>query len=253
MEQIHLVLVAAIDEPDDPDRLSVDPNYIQELANSIRERGLQQEILVRPRGDRYEVVYGRCRLLAHRLLKATEIKAKVRDLSDEDTLLLRSIENLQRVNLSPVEEGLSYKRLHENCGLSLEEIGRKVGKSVGLVKRRLDLLLLPDDVKDAVHSGKIPYSVAEQLYRLRDPERMSYYLYYAIENGATRDVVRGWIDEEQAQQRQRESTGGGGGGYSNPFVTKPVYVACDKCEGPMEIGQETVLRVCRNCVTEIKS
>ena len=250
-DQIQKIMLAAIDEPVIRDRLEIDSDYIQELAASIQTEGLQQAILVRPVGDRFEIVYGDCRFLAHKLLGRVDIDAKVRDLDDVETALLRGIENLQRRDLSPVEEALSFKRLHETCGLTWEEIARRIGKSAGLVKRRYDLLHMPKMLIDAVHKRLIPYSVAEVLHGLKDEGRISYFLEFAVDHGATLDVVRRWVADERNAIRQK-MLGAEGGGYQNPLEpSPPVYVPCDLCREAMEIGTEKLYRCCSGCVKEL--
>ncbi len=251
-EQIQKIMLAAIDEPAIRDRLEIDPDYIQELAASIQSEGLQQAILVRPVGDRYEIVYGDCRYLAHRLLGRVDILARVRVLNDTDVALLRGIENLQRRDLTPIEEALSFKRLHETCGLTWEDIARRTGKSAGLVKRRVDLLAMPQMLVDAIHKRKITYSVAEVLDQLKDPPRISYFLGFAIDHGATLEVVRRWVQDEKNAIRQAES-GAGEGGYQNPLApSPPVYVPCDLCQSAMEIGKEKTYRCCPDCSKELQ-
>ncbi len=248
-EQIQKIMLAAIDEPAIRDRLEIDSDYIKELAASIASEGLQSAILVRPVGDRFEIVYGDCRYLAHKLLGRVDISARVRVLSDVDVALLRGIENLQRRDLSPIEEGLSYKRLNVTCSLTFEEIARRTGKSVGVVKRRIDLLDMPQLLIDAVHRRQIPYTVAECLWSLKDEGRISYFLGYAVEHGATLDVVRRWVQDEKLAVQQ-QARGAGGGGYSNPMApSPPVYVACELCSQAMEVGKEKTVRMCPDCVT----
>lgn len=252
VEQIEMVLVAAIDEPAIRDRLSIDPDYIRELASSIAAEGLQQAILVRPVADRFEIVYGDCRYLAHRLLGRVNIAARIRVLSDVDVALLRGIENLQRRDLTPIEEALSYNRLHELAGLTWEEISRRTGKSVGIVKRRVDLLSMPQILIDAIHERKITYSVAEVLNALKEENRIAYFLAFAVDHGATMEVVRRWVsDEKQAIAQQVH--GVVESGYHNPMEPlPPVYVACDLCQDPMAIGSEHVMRMCSACVDHIR-
>ena len=241
-----------IDRPNNPDRMDIDKKYISELARSIREMGLLQPILLNKKDKRYEIVFGERRYLACVELGHKTIKAHIKEYTENELRLVRAIENLQRVNLSVIEEAKIYQDLHDKFKMSWDAIGQKAGKTPGLVKRRYDLLFMPDCLVNAMHKGEISYSVAEQLMRIKNVSRIEYLLQYAVENGATRDVVRRWVDEEEADVRQKATEGDDQGGFKNPIENKPVYFACDLCVSPTTLGEETVMRVCPACVILLK-
>lgn len=236
-----------IDEPKGIIRLEIDPGELEDLAESIREVGLLQPIIVRPDSDRFEIVFGHRRYLAHRLLEARKIDCIVRVLSDVECALARAAENLQRVGLSPIEEAAIYGDLRDNHGLSYDQIGKRMGKSPGVVRRRLDLLKMPPQLQKAVHKKEISFSVAEELWSLGDISDIDYYLAFAIENGAKREVVRGWVKDCKDAKRRAASAGGEGSPPPSPMEPSPVYMPCDVCRGPMELGTETTIRSCPNC------
>src|SRR3972149_731228 len=125
--QIQLILMDLIDRPVKIARGVIDPERVRELAESIREVGLLEPVLIRPSNGRYEMVAGDRRYLAHKLLNFKEIKAIVKPLDDRETVVIRGIENLQRVNLTPSEEGRVYLLLREEGGLSTRDISKKTG------------------------------------------------------------------------------------------------------------------------------
>ncbi len=236
-----------IDEPKGVIRLDIDPGELEDLAENIREVGLLQPIIVRPDSDRFEIVFGHRRYLAHKILEARKIECIIRTLSDVECALVRASENLQRVGLSPVEEAAIYADLRDNHGLSYDQIGKRMGKSPGVVRRRLDLLKMPPQLQKAVHAKLINYSVAEELWSLGDDSAVDYYLSFAIDNGATRDVVRDWVKDWKDRKRREGSASDEGGGVVSPAEPRPVYVACDICNGSMELGTEKVIRSCPGC------
>ena len=236
-----------IDEPEGIIRMDIDPDGVIDLAASIKEIGLLQAILVRPRDGRYEVVFGHRRFLACQRLGMSRILATVRELDDIQVALMRATENIERIDISPIEEAAVYQHLHEQLGLSIDAIGQKMGKSPSIVRRRLDLLRMPANLQQAIHQGKIGYSVAEALWSLGDTSAIDYYLPFAIEHGATLEVVRGWVRDHKDELRRQEGGPVRGGGFANPMEACPVYVACDLCRGAMEIGHETVIRACPTC------
>ena len=251
-DKIAEVDLALIDEPKAIIRLEISSEAISELAQSISEIGLLQRVLLRPDGDRYEIVFGHCRFLAHKELGLKKIKSVIRVMTDQEVAIARATENLNRKDLTPIEEAATYKDLFESHAMSLEQIGARVGKSPALVKRRMDLLKMPPQLQKALHSKQISIGVAEELWPITDITTLDYYLSFALDGGCTVAVARQWCKDWRDFVRRQDSDIVGGGGASNPFEPRPVYVACDLCVGPMEIGQETVLRVCPACYKTIK-
>jgi len=134
-------------------RRSVDEGAVSELADSIREHGVIQPIVVRPRGEGYELVAGERRWRAARLAGLQSVPAIVRDLTDGESMEIALIENLQREDLNPIEEALAYRALMDEFGLTQEEIARRVGKSRPRVANALRLLNLPQGIRERVEQG----------------------------------------------------------------------------------------------------
>ncbi len=247
-----LVDLNKIDEPEGIIRLEIDPDKIEELAESIRAMGQLQPIMLRVKGERFEIVYGHRRFLAMQQLGKIRIQATIRELDDETTALMRATENIAREDISPLEEAAVYKNLVDQGGLSAEQIASKMGKSGGLIKRRLDLLKMPPCLQKAVHRKEIGYSVAEELWRLGELIEIEYFLGFAVDHGATLAVVRQWVNEKLDERRREERGTVEGGGHKSPMQTRPVYVACDTCSKAMEVGEEEVFRCCPVCSSAIK-
>jgi len=127
-----------------------------------------------------------------------------------------------------------------------------MGKSVGVVKRRLDLLRMPPQLQKAVHRKQIGYSVAEELWSISDDEAFDYLLGITIDHGATQAVVRQWVKERKDAKRREDAGAGESSPLPAPLEPRPSYVACDLCSGPMEIGTETLYRTCPECSEGIK-
>lgn len=247
--EVDLVL---IDEPKVMARMEIDPEAISELAQSIFEVGLLQPILVRPDGERYEIVAGHCRFLAHKQLDLPAIKAIIRTMSDQEAVIARATENLARVGLTLLEEAAIWADLVEGHGMTLEQIGQKMGKTPGTIKRRMDLLRMPPQLQQAVHKGLISMSAAEELWPISIPTDLEYYLTFAIENGCTKEVARQWCKQWRDTQRHQSEPGGDGGGVSSPQEPRPYYVPCDLCSGPGEINSMSRLTICQVCYETIK-
>ena len=154
-------------------RKSFDDDALQELAQSIGEHGVLQPILVRPQiYGGYQIVAGERRYRASRLAGLTEIPAIIRELSDSETMQIALIENLQRRDLSALEEAQGYQTLMKEYGFSQEEVAKTVGKSRSAVANTLRLLGLPDSVKPLVDEGKISAGHARAILGLEDDGKM---------------------------------------------------------------------------------
>ena len=251
-QTIKDVSLDLIDEPKGIIRMDIDPQGIDELAQSIPEIDLLQPILIAVDGERFEVVFGHRRYLASKKLGLSSIKSIIRTMTQEEIGIARATENIARKDLSPLEEAATYLNLMKQYGLTLEQVAQKMGKSAGTIKRRMDLLKMPPQLQKAVHSKSISISVAEELWTIADPADLDYYLSFAVDGGCTKEVARTWAKEWKDKKRRAENPGAEGGQTFAPTEPRPVYVSCDLCTGPMEIGTETVLRLCPDCTKTIK-
>lgn len=245
------VLITLIDVPERIDRMEIDPDYINELANSIKEQGLLQPILLRVKGERFELIAGHRRLLAVKTIGLIEIEAIAKEMTDEQALLARAVENLQRVDLTVIEEARVYQAMHVTLGMSFDEIARRLGKGPGMVRRKYSLLDMHPKLIEAMHRKQVIYSVAEELQKLPNEAAILYYLGLCVDHGATMGVVRAWVSDELAKVRTRELEIAGSRGQAIIPKSTPVYVPCDLCQGPMKIGDEVVIRACNDCVKKL--
>lgn len=252
-QKSRLLDLKKIDPPAGHVRIEIPPEGIQELADSLNAVGQLQSVLVRPVGDRFEIVFGHRRFLAASRLGWLKIRADVKQLNDLEVALMRASENLPRADLSLIEEAAIYADLRDTHKLSIDEIGRRMGKSPGIVHRRLDLLKMPPQLQQAVHKKQISYGVAEDLWSLGDDGAIDYYLGFAIEHGATVAVVRGWVKDWKDTKRREGVEVVGGGDLRSPMEPRPVWVTCDLCSGPMELGTETVMRGCKSCIDAVRA
>ncbi len=148
-------------------RKDFDEQALSELSQSIMQFGVLQPILVRPLIDGgYQIVAGERRYRASRMAGLTEIPAVIRELSDNETMELALIENLQREDLSPIEEAKGYKTLIDTYEMSQEQVAQTVGKSRPAITNTMRLLLLPDDVIEMVEKGSLSQGHARALLGL---------------------------------------------------------------------------------------
>lgn len=154
-------------------RKEFDEKALAELADSISRHGLLQPLLVRPLTlGGYQIVAGERRYRASRMAGLKELPVIIRELSDTETMEIALIENLQREDLTPIEEALGYKVLIEEHGFSQEETAQSVGKSRPAVANALRLLKLPDSIIEYLNDGKISAGHARALLSLENEEQM---------------------------------------------------------------------------------
>jgi len=240
-----------IDRPKDIARLEINEGELKDLADSIQERGLMQPIGVTPRSGRFMIVYGDRRYLAHKLLKKADILCRIEEIKDDQVIIDRAMENVQRVNLTPFEQGHLYFGLQEQVGMKLEEISRRVGKSPGVVQRRMDILRMPESFQKAIHNRSISISVAEELWSCPDESRREYFLELAVEHGITKAIARNWVEDFKKERRTEGAASEGGGGVAPVFQEMPIYRGCDVCKGPVEYKDLKELRICPGCFQTI--
>jgi ParB family chromosome partitioning protein len=149
-------------------RENFDQASIEELAQSIKEKGVIQPLLVRRRGDSYELIAGERRFRASNILGLKEIPVIVRDVSDQDSLELALIENIQREGLNPIEEAHAYQHLIEKFNVTQEKISEVLGKARVTVTNTLRLLKLPHEIQEEMKNGRISFAHGRALLEIED-------------------------------------------------------------------------------------
>ena len=176
-------LAALQPNPQQP-RHDFDDASLKELADSIREKGVLQPILAEAARDgAYIIIAGERRVRAARLAGLQKIPVVVRQFTAQEKLEIALIENVQREDLTPIEEALAYRRLMEMADLSQEQIALKVGKDRSTIANTLRLLKLPEDARDALSSGAINAGHARALLMLVNPSDQQVLLRRMLESG----------------------------------------------------------------------
>jgi ParB family chromosome partitioning protein len=151
-------------------RTAMQPEGLAELARSIRESGIVQPILVRRHGDRYQIIAGERRWRAAQQVGLPTVPIAVRDVPDDQLLELALVENIQRAELSPVEEAQAYHRLQDEFGLTQEEVAARVGKERSTVANMLRLLRLPVEIRALMDGRQLDAGHARALLALDDDQ-----------------------------------------------------------------------------------
>jgi ParB family chromosome partitioning protein len=148
-----------------------DEERIAELAESIRHQGILQPLVVRKAEEGYELIIGERRFRAAQRAGLDRVPVVVKDVSDAESLEMALVENIQREELTPIEEALAYRQLMEEFQLTQEEVANRVGKSRPVVTNLLRVLNLPEEIKEEVDRGNISVGHARALLALPTPEQ----------------------------------------------------------------------------------
>ncbi len=171
------IKISELEPNRDQPRKEFDEEALAELAESIAQHGVLQPLLVRPiAGEYYQIIAGERRWRASRMAGLTEVPVIIRNFTDKETMEIALIENLQREDLSPIEEALGYKSLIDTYGFTQEQLSKTVGKSRSAIANALRLLNLPDSVLDLISKGELSSGHARALLTLNnenDIERMA--------------------------------------------------------------------------------
>ncbi len=170
---IQMMPVSSIEPHLDQPRRHFDEEALDELAASIKQRGLIQPIVVRPHGHRYQIVAGERRWRAAQRARLHEIPVIVRDFNDAETLEVALLENIQRRDLNAIEEAEGYKRLMEEFGHTQDALSKLVWKSRSHIANLLRLLALPEGVKQLMATGELSMGHARALIGSADPEALA--------------------------------------------------------------------------------
>jgi ParB family chromosome partitioning protein len=184
-DRIEKIPVAKLQPSPFQPRKHFDEAALAELAESIKRHGIVQPLVVTPGAkDGYTLIAGERRWRAAKLAKLDTVPALVRTSKELEQMELALIENVQRVDLSPLEQAVSIERLHEQFSLSYDEIATRLGKANSTVNNTVRLLRLPGDARDALAAGKISEGHARAILALKgDAERQAYLLQTIISQG----------------------------------------------------------------------
>ena len=148
-----------------------DPQSLEELTQSIREKGIIQPVIVRQKGDHFELIAGERRFRAAEILKLAEIPVIIKEVEDQDSLEMSLIENIQRQDLNPMEEARAYRYLIDKFNLTQERVSEVLGKSRPTVANTLRLLNLPIEIQEDLRAGRMSFAHGRALLELDDPNQ----------------------------------------------------------------------------------
>ena len=168
---VSMIAITELDRNPDQPRREFDEASLQALADSIKEAGVLQPLLVVERDGRYQIVAGERRFRAARMAGLDEVPCIVRDFTPQEQMEAALIENIQREDLNPIEEAAAVKQFMETCHYTQEQAAKRLGKSRPAVANSLRLLSLPEEIQNDVIAGRISAGHARVLAGIEDPKR----------------------------------------------------------------------------------
>ncbi len=213
---VRLLPVDRIESNPEQPRLAFDEETLRELSASIREHGVLQPILVRPVGNnRYQLIAGERRWRASKAAGRETIPALVDDIDDETALEISIIENLQREDLSPLDEASMYDRMIRDHGYSVRKLAQKLGKDKGYVENRLRLADAPPEVRELVSVRKDTLSHAYELLKVDDPKKRKRLAEQVARGELSLVKLRDRIEGASSRRKDLDADGGPGDGFAD--------------------------------------
>lgn len=217
-------------------RKTFDESGLTELADSIKEHGVFTPILVRKSISGYELIAGERRLRASKLAKLDEIPAMIVDFDDRDMMEISLLENIQREDLSPIEEAKAYEQLIKKLNYTQEQLGKRVSKSRTYITNTMRLLKLPVKVQELLNKGKLSYGHARALLAIEDEDKMIELANKCVSSNLTvRDIERLARNDEgkkPSSPRTREK--------SNPYLNSVRRKLEDKLQTQVEVEEKKI-------------
>lgn len=250
------IKISEIEPNREQPRKEFDSAALSELADSISQHGVLQPLLLRPIvSGGYRIVAGERRWRAARMAGLSEVPAVVREMTDTEEMLFALIENLQREDLTPLEEARGYRTLIETQGFTQEEVSQTVGKSRPTVTNAMRLLNLPEDIQEMLEQGEITAGHARTLLSFKTPEDMRLGAQKAKQGASVRDL------EAMAKRLSEKKTASPGRGKNQyyeeaqlavgEYLGRRVKVSGTRKKGTLQIefyGEEDL----QNLLNELK-
>ena len=219
-------------------RNNITQESVQELVMSIKQVGLIEPIVVKPRDDRYEVIAGHRRKFACEVAKIPQVACYVRYVGTDESEMMKIHENLYREDVKPSDEAKHFDNMIKHYKMSPIKIGQLIGKSESYVHDRLAIFNYPPFLKDAMDAGQISFSVAREFSRIDDVKQINTYVNYAIRSGMTTSTAQKWV---QDFKRSKELPG---------VEQSSIY---DAASGAQTLNQSAMCIYCREGVNLLEA
>lgn len=229
--------IDSIDDPNIAMRSNVHDDQIDELMADMKAVGLIEPIVVRPIGERFEIIAGHRRTTAARLLGWSHIESKIVSATDDQAFTMRAIENLSRHDVNPVDEACFIGELIKNTGKSVDDISKTLHRSVAWVQQRLEVFEMPDFLQDHIRTKRVSLGAALELNKVKDERTKRHFANFAALNGCTVAQATRWAISANAESDQSSIN-------VQEIITAPneapqaiTFVKCARCGGQIPLPE----------------
>ena len=228
----------AIDDPRIAIRTELDDESLNELMADMKVNGLIEPVVVRPVGNRYELIAGSRRTRAARLLGWGLIEAKIIECTDEEAFSMRLAENLQRKDVDPVDESAYVGEIMLRTHKSLEQVGEMLHQSPEWVKSRYAVFGMDDELKVYLAEGRISLGAALELSSIKNVRTRTYYVHWAAQNGVAVANAKRWRMAANSAEERRANSPPKSPEEMRDIPIPKVFLQCAECGGdvPQELA-----------------
>lgn len=252
MSQIQYINLADLNLPLFQAHRNIPPDYIQEIAASIRTLGVIEPLIVRSTYNGFEIVAGCVRYHASILAGLKAVPCINMTLDPQSAEIIKLHENIKRIPLDHVDQGHTFIMMSETFKMTEQAIADCTGKSIAYVSQHISLVRLNNELTNAVKEGTISFSQARELMRVDDPSERNRLLLYCQNDGATVQVLQRWVQDYLRTPTnipsQNESAPELSYEYNNPNISR----VCEACGNPTEISKIHQVFYCPACNFAIK-
>lgn len=246
--KLKLLSIDSIDDPERPVRKDLSPESVADLVASIKQVGIIEPLVVKPKGKRWEVIAGHRRLVASGIAKLARVPCYIVKASKEQTELLKLHENLYRADVDPSDEAEHFKYMIEEHKQSPTAIAKLIGRSESYVSSRLAIFNYRPELRHALDNGHIKFSVAREFNRMKDPKKMREYLKYATLNGITPKLARKWVVDHNRLIGGGETPSPLRGDESSQSEQIEHTSTCVYCQQSIKLAEANVVYIHNHCL-----
>ena len=249
------ILISQIKVPGNLMRQSMSERGLEHLAQSMKAVGLMHPIGVRAENDHYVLVHGHRRLTAAKILEWDEIEADSMEVSDDIVEMIKVMENREREDVNPIDEGIFYKALILEKGWTQTYLAEILDVSTGFISQRIGSKDWPKTLRDAVTVGALSFSTAREIAGIKDYEHLLYIAHHAAKNGATPAVAREWRRRANLDYEEKIRRAEGVKTEADARAANEPEMYCHTCGERGKVSEVRTYTICQRCqdlIEEVK-
>lgn len=252
MSKITYVNLADLFLPEFQAHRNTKQELIRELADSIRDIGIIEPLIIRKTKKGLEIVAGCLRYQAALLAGLKAAPCISMSLDPKSAEILKLHENIKRISLDHVDQGHTFIMMMESFSMTEKEISKAVGRSIGYVSQHISLVRLNNELTRAVESGSISFSQARELMRVTNQEDRTRFLKYCQDDGATVRILQQWVHDSLRENTPIPEIPPDIQEQNYSDSESKILRSCEACSKPVEIGHIRQLLLCPHCFSAIK-